>query len=283
MFQAASIKVNNLNNLNSTPTHLLNAESLANLFNFLTGKTYMENWIDKADFFLETGEYDKAEEIFSKIFDSNSNSYQAIKGLVICKIAQSNFEKSQIKAAVVYSNKLNESDFETDEIEKFITNVLDQIEKYFKKLNKKFRDEANELTKRPALDNQLYAVKQLSDTTDYMKFLNNHVEKFEEAIKIASKIFGFTKYKEDTAYRIVSLHDLVFNSIKETPQMTEKTLLNAKALTTLKESRKKWHELSGENKTKSTVDPSDSSGCLVLIATLSGLVGTLFLMLILIL
>lgn len=243
----------------------------------------MNNNLDKAEFFLETEEFDKAEEIFSQIFDSNSNSIQAIRGLVICKIAQSNFEKSQIKAAIVYLNKLNESDFETEEREGFIANVIEQIEKYFKKLNKKFREEANELTKRPALDGQLYAVKQLSDTTDYMKFLNNHVEKFEEAIEIASKIYGFTKYKEDTAYRIVSLHDIVFKSIKETPQMTGKTLLNAKALTTLKESRKKWLERSGENKTKSTVDPSDSSGCLVLIATLSGLVGTLFLMLFVIL
>lgn len=59
----------------------------------------MSNDTDKAKFFLEAEEYDKAEEIFSQIFDSNSESSQANKGLVICKIAQSTFEKSQIKAA----------------------------------------------------------------------------------------------------------------------------------------------------------------------------------------
>ena len=60
----------------------------------------MNNNLEKAEFFLETEEFDKAEEIFSQIFDSNSNSIQAIRGLVICKIAQSNFEKSQIKAFI---------------------------------------------------------------------------------------------------------------------------------------------------------------------------------------
>ncbi|MDZ7719208.1 MAG: hypothetical protein U5K72_10375 [Balneolaceae bacterium] len=204
----------------------------------------MSNDIDKAKFHLETEEYDKAEKIFSRIFDSNNNSSQAVKGLVICKIAQSNFEKDQIKAANVYLDKINELDFDKEEREEFIANLLEQIENYFKRLNKKFREEANELTKRPALDGQLYQVKQLSDTTDYMEFLNNHINKFEKGIELASKTYQLTKYKEDTAYKIVALHDLVFKSIKETPQMTGKTLLNAKDLSGLKESRSKWLELS---------------------------------------
>lgn len=238
----------------------------------------MSNDIDKAKFHLETEEYDKAEEIFSQIFDTDSNSSQAVKGLVICKVAQSDFDKDQIKAASIYLDKINELDLETEEREEFIANLLEQIENYFKRLNKKFREEANELAKRPALDGQLYAVKQLSDTTDYMGFLNNHINKFEKGIELASKTYQLTKYKEDTAYKIVALHDLVFKSIKNTPQMTGKTLLNAKDLSSLKESRSKWLELSGKNKTKVTTNPSDSSGCLVLIATLSGLMGTLFLM-----
>lgn len=243
----------------------------------------MSNDIDKAKFHLETEDYDKAEEIFSQIFDENSNSPQAVKGLVICKIAQSNFEKDQIKAAGIYLDKLDEDSLDTEEREKFVSQFLEHIEGYFKKLIKKFREEANELAKRPALDGQLYAIKKLSDTTDYMGFLNNNVNKFEEGIELASKIYKVTKYKEDTAYKIVSLHDLVFKSIKETPQMTGKTLLDSKGLSGLKESRKKWLDLSGDNKSKVTTDPSDSSGCLVLIAALSGLMGTLFLMMLVIL
>ena len=243
----------------------------------------MSDNLDKAKFFLETEEYDKAENIFSQIYDTNSDSPQAVIGLVICKIAQSNFEKAQIKAARAYLERLDESMLESEEREEFVANLLEQTNRYIKKLIKKFREEANELSKRPAHDNQLYAVKQLSDTTDYMKFLNNNVEKFEEAIEVSSKVYSLTKYKEDTAYKIVSLHDLVFKSIRDTPQMTGKTLLDAKGLSNLKESRKKWLERSGKNKSKSTVDPSDSSGCLVLIATLSGLVGTLFFMLFVIL
>lgn len=193
----------------------------------------MSNDIDKANFFLEAEEYDKAEEIFSQIFDSNSESSEALKGLVICKIAESNFKKSQIKAAGIYLEKLNEATLDAEEREEYVSNFLKQIEEYFKKLKKKFREEANELTKRPALDGQLYAVKKLSDTTDYMKFLNNNVNKIEEGIELASKIYNVTKYKEDTAYKIVSLHDLVFQSIKDTPQMTGKTLLDSKGLSEL--------------------------------------------------
>ncbi len=240
----------------------------------------MENGIDKAEFFLETEEFDKAEEIFSRIFDSNSNSLHAIKGLVICKVAQSNFEKSQIKAATVYLSKLNGLDFDRNEKESFIEKLLELLEEYFNKLNKKFREEANELTKRPALDGQLYAVKQLSDTTDYLSFLNNNTKKFEEGIALANILYDLTTHKEDTAYKIVSLHDVILVSIKNTPQMTGKTLLDVSAITNLKESRKKWVDLSGEHKTKATVNPSDSGGCLVLIATLSGLVGSLSLILI---
>ncbi|MEL7834271.1 hypothetical protein [Fodinibius sp. Rm-B-1B1-1] len=237
----------------------------------------MSTDIEKAEFHLEADEYEKAEEIFSEIFDSDSNSNQAIKGLVICKVARSNFDDSKIKAASVYFDKLDESKLSVEEKEEFISSLLDQVEKYFKKLNKKFREEANELTKRPALDGQLYAVKELSDTTDYMDFLNKNVDKFEEGIELASKSYDLTKYKEDTAFKIVSLHDLFFKSIKETPQMTGKTLLDSKELSDLKESRKKWLDLSGENKSKVTADPSDSSGCLVLIFALSGLVGSVFL------
>ena len=242
--------------------------------NFSIRVTIMSNDIEKANFFLETEEYDKAEEIFSQVFDANSKSPEAIKGLVKCKVAQSNFENGQIKATIVYLNKINAQDFDLEEREEFIVKIFELTKEYFKRLNKKFREEANELTKRPALDGQLYAIKQLSDTTDYLGFLNTHSNKFEMGIELVSKLYDLTKYKENTAFKILSLHDIVLLSIKETPQMTGKTLLNAGALSKLKESRTKWFELSGDNKSKIIIDPSDSSGCLVLIAALSGLLGT---------
>ena len=199
--------------------------------------------IEKAKFYLKTEEFDKAEEIFSTVFDSDENSIQAIKGLVICKIAQSNFDNSKIKAAGVYFDKLNELNFYAEEKEELTENILKQIHEYFKRLNKKFQEEANELTKRPALYGQLYTVKQLVDTTDYMGFLNNHVNKFEEGINLAAKTYDLTKLKEDVAQKIFSLHELLFQNIKNTPQMMGKTLLEAKGLSSLKESQKKWLDL----------------------------------------
>ena len=79
------------------------------------------------------------------------------------------------------------------------------------------------------------------------------------------------------AQKIFSLHELLFQNIKNTPQMMGKTLLEAKGLSSLKESQKKWLDLSGANNSKVISDTPKSSGCLVLIFALSGLAGSVFL------
>jgi hypothetical protein len=235
----------------------------------------MSTDIEKALFHLETEEYDKAEKYFSMLYESGNNSPYVISGLIICKIAQSTFDNSYIKAANIYFNKLNNFNLVEEEKEKLIVDIFKQIEKYFLKLNKKFREEANELAKRPALYGQLYSVKQFKDTADYMGYINANIKKYNDGIQFAELLYGLSTNKEETAYKIVLLHDLILQSIKETPSMTGKTLLTAKELTFLLESRNKWLSLSGENKAKLSFNPSDSSGCLVLIVSMSGLIGSI--------
>lgn len=241
----------------------------------------MSEKLEKAEFYLETEEYDKAEEIYSEIFDQQEDNVEAIIGLIICKAYKSDFENNQFKACNVYLNRLETRKLEQEKRQKLIEGILNSVEAYLKKLLEKFREHANELSKRPALDGQLYSVKQLGDTTDYLGYINDNVDRLEAGLHFAEKAYDIElKNKEDIAYRILQLYDFVFTNFRETPQMQGKTLLDANGLQDLKEQRKDWLSRSGENKQKVTADPSDSSGCMVLIIALSSLAASLMALLI---
>lgn len=234
------------------------------------------NHIEKGKFYLSTEEFDKAEEYYLQVFDVDKNSPEAITGIVICKIALSNFDKNYIKAAGVYLDMLDESKLTREERELFVKNTLDETEGYFKRILEVFRKEANEITKRSSLDQQIYAVKELSDTTSFLDFVNDNSEKFNKGINLSAKIYNITNKKEDTAFKIAKLHNLVLESIKKTPLMTGKTLLSVDELKKLQESHIKWAELSGDHKEKINTNIG-SSGCLVLFIILSGIITSLIL------
>lgn len=231
----------------------------------------MSERLEKADFYLETEEYDKAEDLYSELFEEDSENEDAIIGIIITKIYQSDFEKNQFKAAQAYLNKIDTVKLTSEQREHLVNGILDATDHYIDRVLTKFREHAHELSKRPALDGQLYNIKQLGDTTDYMGYINDNIEKFTDGLDFSAKVYDIAKDKDETAFKILSLYDKIFQNLRETPQMQGKTLLDSKDLTPLKERRKEWLDKSGEHKSKVQTDPSDSSGCLVLIATLSGL------------
>lgn len=236
----------------------------------------MNDKLEKAQFYVETEEHDKAEELFSELFDEDNSNTDAILGIVRCKAIQSDFEKNNFKACNAYLNRIDEHKLSNEQRQELVSGILAASEAYLKKVLKNFRDHALELTKRPALDGQLYAVKQLGDTTDYMGYINDNIGKLEGGFNYASKAYNLAKYnKEDVAYEILKLYDLVFKNFRETPQMTGKTLLEASALLGLKDDRQAWLSKSGEHKTKVTADPSDSSGCMVLLIALTSIATTI--------
>jgi len=123
----------------------------------------------------------------------------------------------------------------------------------------------------------------MKDSAEFMEFINKHIYRYEHGIELASLLYNLAHNKEDIAYKIVQLHDLVFESLSNTPDMDGSLLLDAKGLAALKESRKKWIELSGKHKHKISNDLKNiqNSGCLILIITISAglttaLIFTLF-------
>jgi len=94
----------------------------------------------------------------------------------------------------------------------------------------------------------------MKDSAEFMEFINKHIYRYEHGIELASLLYNLAHNKEDIAYKIVQLHDLVFESLSNTPDMDGSLLLDAKGLAALKESRKKWIELSGKHKHKISND-----------------------------
>lgn len=236
----------------------------------------MTDKTEKAKFHLEAAEFDKAEKLFSELFDQNSQNTEALVGLTLSKIYQGN-----LAGAEAYFKRLDVDNLERERRKELLDELLKACERFLDNKLKSLRDEAIELSKRPALDGQFSSVKELSDTTDHMKNINASVEDFEKLFSMAHKSLDLDLHNEkETAFRILNLYDKVFKNIRETPKMQGKTLISAKNLDPLKEQRQFVKQKAGDKGKSVTADPSDSSGCLVLLVALSS-VFTLSLVIIL--
>ena len=150
--------------------------------------------------------------------------------------------------------------------------MLTACEFYIDDKLKSLREKANELSKRPALSGQISSVKQLSDTTDHMSNINEAAEEFEKVFSIANMCYELDLHnEEETAFKILELYDKVFKSIRDTPKMQGKTLLTSKNLEPLKSKRNATKQKAGKKGERVDSDPSDSSGCLVLLIALSSI------------
>lgn len=227
----------------------------------------MTDKIEKAKFHLEAEEYNKAEKLFSDVFDQSDKNSEALIGLTLSKIYQGN-----IKGAEAYLKRLELDDIDRERRKELKEELLKASEKCIDKKLSTLREKANELSKRPALDGQISSVKQLSDTTDHMSNINDAAEDFEKIFSIAQKSLELDLHDEkETAFRLLNLYDKVFKNIRETPQMQGKTLISAKNLASLKSQRQNIKQKAGDKASSITSDPSDSSGCLVLLVALSSL------------
>ncbi len=225
----------------------------------------MNDKIEKANFHLDTGEYEKAEKLFSEAFDGESSNIDAIIGLMISKIYEGN-----LKGAEAYYDKIPIEDLERDKHDDFRNRILDSAEHYIEDYLDDLREKANNLSKRPAMEGQLYSIKEFGDTTDHMDNINNSAKDFEKILDIAKIAYEIERHdKEQVAFAILNLYDKVFQSIRSTPKMQGKTLLDSKELEPLKNRREEWKNKAGEKGASKVDNPSDSSGCLVVIIAIS--------------
>jgi tetratricopeptide (TPR) repeat protein len=242
----------------------------------------MNSELEKANFYLEADEFDKAESIFSKLIDEDGNSIEALRGMVICKISMSDFEKSHLKIAGLYLERLMGLGVSQEDADELSEGILGSISQFINRINEKFRQQANEIVKRPALDNQLYVVKVLSDTTAFLGFLSDNASKYQSAINLAEKVYDFGSDKEEVAFQIVKLIDQALSSIRNTHSMDGKLLANSNGLSELNQSRARWVSLAGLKGASTGVNPSQAGGCMVLISYMLGSMGFLIVLFVLI-